>query len=282
LIRDGFWLPQGIGRKPSIGDNPIQQSYHFADSTCGERPAVYFQGLFLKSIEIQREQARLRQSRKRQRHREARLDVQASTMADQMPAAWHKEWLERVRRARACKERARAEVERTSALIPESGRADFAARNRPNTKVSLTELRNCFTREKLKAKQAAENSHSAEYDDGYPEDWRPPRHEIELLDGTALCLERLQPGDWGWWLIACSGKGGLSDKRVRGYRIEGDRCCTVAGGVRPFNPPAMAWQRAERLFAAACVCHDACVTSRPEYWLVASARPPSRIFSGRT
>jgi len=260
-------------------------SFGPADSRCREwQINLYFQEFFgLTTVETRREQARIRQLRKRQRDREARLDFQATTIAARMPEERRADWLERVRRNRAGKERALAEVERTSVLIPESRRADFLARNRSNTKVSLPELHRRFTREKLKAERAAEDWGSAVGDD-HPEDWSPPRHEIELLDGTlSLCLERVQPGSWAWWLIAIYGKGGLSDKRVRGYRRHGGGICLDDGGlgVRPINPVAMAWQRAKRLFAAACVCHDACVTTRPDYWLVASARPPSRIFSGR-
>jgi hypothetical protein len=94
-----------------------------------------------------RDQARLRQARKRQRGREERLDLETEARAMRVPEAWRSEWKERVQRHRERKARAAIEVEKVLPLIPDSGRREFVKRNRPHTKVSLAEFQNHFVRE---------------------------------------------------------------------------------------------------------------------------------------
>jgi hypothetical protein len=94
-----------------------------------------------------RDQARLRQARKRQRDREKRLDLETEARATHVPEAWRSEWKERVQRYRERKARAAVEVEKVLPLIPDSGRREFVKRNRPHTKVSLAEFQNHFVRE---------------------------------------------------------------------------------------------------------------------------------------
>jgi hypothetical protein len=222
----------------------------------------------LKSIEIQREQARLRQLRKRQRDREARLDAQATAMAARMPEEWRADWLGRVRRNRAGKGGARAEVERTSALIPQSGRADFLARNRPNTKVSLAELRNRFVREKGKIERA-DQVWRAEH---YQEDLRANRcHDDEIEDDIGQ-----QWSPWGPWDERYPGSP--PKKFVEWINNEPRYAGT---GEQRVNTDAMARQRVARLLAAASKCHSAAITSRPEYALVSPARLVLTRLRGR-
>jgi hypothetical protein len=211
-----------------------------------------------------RDQARLRQARKRQRDREARFDVQAIAIADRMPPAWRKDFLERVKRNREGKERASIQVNKAAASIPDEHRAEFLASHRQNTKVSLAEIQRRFVREKSKAKQWPEKEPETD-------DWVPPSRDVSvpLLNGMQIQLDREEviPGSWLWWTIALDGEGGLSDKRRNSGMYPS----------RHFNEAAMAFLGAQRSMAAASKCHCACVTSRPEYWLVAS-RPPVRFF----
>jgi hypothetical protein len=216
-----------------------------------------------------RDKARLRQWRKRQRDREARIDLQATTIAAQMPPKWRDEWLKRVKRNRSRAERANAEIEKALPSIPEPGRDAFLARNRPNTKVSLAELRNRFAREKRMAGQAEQDRLTREYEDYGPDLWTPARGANEYiipLLGSRIEVKffapACQPGSGWWWLIAVGGEGGLSDKCLSDWR---------GGRVgRRFNPAAMAFLRAARLHATACRWHSAIITSRPEYWLVST------------
>jgi hypothetical protein len=168
-----------------------------------------------------------------------------------MPTEWRVDWLQRVRRNRAGKERALAEVEKALALIPESGRDAFRARNRQNTKVSLPELHNRFIREKAKI-EAAE------------QDWRDEAYEgdeVATVDADQAC-------------------------EVWGDRYPGSPPIEIVRRIAEYNLPsyhldrgAMDWQRAARLLAAACGCHDASVTSRPEYWLLVTRLPTVNNFS---
>jgi hypothetical protein len=236
--------------------------------------------------ERKRELARQRQLRKRRRDREARLDLKASTIAGQMPLAWRDEWLQRVERNRARSKRAAAEVEKTLPSIPESGRADFLERNRPNTRISIPELRNRFAREKWKGERADERRRDAEYSDeevgGCEDDWEPSSRGNVLIfkrelgprdwyDPNAIEIRFTElplPGSEYWWMLLVYGEGGLGDKRVGGWRLSP-------------NVIAIAWHREERRLAIACKCHNACVTSRPEYGLPAANRAPFRIFVPR-
>jgi hypothetical protein len=206
--------------------------------------------------ERERDQARLRAARKRQRDRETRLDVRAIAIADQMPASWRQDWLKRVKRNREGKERASVEVNKAAASIPDEHRAEFLASHWQNTKVSINELRNRFVREKSRAKQWPEKPQV--------DNWAPaPRDDpVPLLSGFSVPLsngmqihldqqEEVTPGSWLWWTIA----------------LDGAR----------WSRPAMAWRSAQKAAAAASKCHCACVTSRPEYWRVAS-QPPIHIF----
>jgi hypothetical protein len=158
----------------------------------------------------QRDQARRRQARKRQRDREVRLDLQATAIAEQMPARWRQEWLERVKRNRARKGRARVEVEKTLPLIPETAHPEFQARNRTNTKVSIAELRNRFFREKAKIEKAKRDWRAVHYEGGEPHNgdgWNsrypgsPPiswveelaaRHPVppDRIDTAAMAMQR--------------------------------------------------------------------------------------------
>jgi hypothetical protein len=196
----------------------------------------------------EREQARLRQARKRRRDFEARLDVRAIAIADQMPPSWRKDWLKRVKRNREGKERASVEVNKAAASIPNEHRADFLAGHRQNTKFSLAELRNRFVREKEKARKTDAPTQDQYSGGGERGVWQDSR-------------------GWGLW----------GDRYPGSPPIEFVRWIAEVMPRPPRKGRGMAWQRAERLLAAACVCHDASVTSRPEYWLVAN-RPPVRIF----
>src|SRR5262249_20877328 len=69
------------------------------------------------SIEIQRDQSRLRQARKRRRDREVRLDLEARTIADQMPAAWREEFLKLFHKEHGRAGRAKAEIEKALLVI---------------------------------------------------------------------------------------------------------------------------------------------------------------------
>jgi hypothetical protein len=212
-----------------------------------------------------RDQARLRQLRKRQRDRKDRVDLKAQTIADQMPASWRAEWLDRARRNRATKQRAAVEVEKTLVFIPKARHSEFLARNRPHTKVSLAELRNRFTREKQRAEQTRAEVVDGVLDDecDHDEPWWsdcgnfvPPMEREAAWDSIML-----HPGSPDWWESALYEEGGL--------------LCGPAemGEAVLINPAAMAWRRARKRQAAACVCQSACVTSQPEYWLV-SIQPP--------
>jgi len=72
----------------------------------------------------------------------------------------------------------------------------------------------------------------------------------------------IRPGSWDFWGTAIYVEGGFAYKPPIG-----------SGEARPINPAAMAWRRAQRRQAAACMCHSASMTSQPEFWLV-SVRPP--------
>jgi hypothetical protein len=203
----------------------------------------------------EREQARLRQARKRRRDLEAILDVRAIAIADQMPPSWRKDWLKRVKRNREGKERAGVEVNRAAASIPDEHRPAFLASHRQNMKVSLAELQRRFVREKSRAKLWPEDK--PEEDDWVPvpaprDDFVPHRLSVPLLNGIQLDQE-VTPGSWLWWTIALDGA--------------------------EWSGPAVAWRSAQRAVASASKCHCACVTSRPEYWHVASEPAVRRIFS---
>jgi hypothetical protein len=127
-----------------------------------------------------RDQARLRQARKRQRGREERLDLETEARATRVPEAWRSEWKERVQRYRERKARAAIEVEKVLPLIPDSGRREFVKRNRPHTKVSLAEFQNRFVREmawRERLEQREREFVAAQYKDnqvgGVPEDGIP-------------------------------------------------------------------------------------------------------------
>jgi hypothetical protein len=227
-----------------------------------------------------RDQNRLRALRKREREREARIDVQTEAIANEMPEAWRDEWRERVKRNRSRAERAKAEVEKALPAIPESGRQDFIASSRLHTKVSLAELRNHFMREKQRAEQTEEDDPAFVCGD-CPEDWTRSRYSqgVQFLDGHIPKAKEItkfsplwwgyvreredqpgsdQPGSTWWWMFAVYGEGGFSDERPFPRHIERS------------NHYATAFLRAERENATACRYHSASITSRPEYWLVAT------------
>ena len=231
-------------------------------------------------IEIRRDQARLRQARKRRRDRKARRALRADAIAERMPPEWRADWFKRVARNDTGKERARIELEKMLAFIPAEHRSEFLGNNRRHVKLSLPELRNRFVREKQKAEQAflqEEEQKAEQADDQW---WEFDEHQKNALRDWqwecdvkgGLLHPRLIPEfrllllEWDLrWTFAFMGQGGILDKRV-------DR-------DRPFNPIAMDWLRQAKRLNHASVCHGACVTSRPEYFLVADGHPPLRIFA---
>jgi hypothetical protein len=237
-------------------------------------------------IEIRRDRARLRQARKRQRDRKARLALRADAIAERMPPEWRADWFKRVARNDTGKERARIELEKMLAFIPAEHRSEFLGNNRRHVKLSLPELRNRFVREKQKAEQAVlqeeqavlqeEGQKAGQGDDQYWAEKYDEHHktglmlqdcDVEggLLHPRLIPIFRLHRPEWEVrWTFALSGQGGILDKRVH--------------SDRPFNPFAMDWLRQAKRLKHASVCHGTCVTSRPEYFLVAARHPPLRIF----
>jgi hypothetical protein len=169
-----------------------------------------------------REQARIRQARKRHREREARLDLQTEAAAERIPPEWRAEFRQRIKRSRARKARAAVEVERTVPLISESGRAEFVARNRTHAKVSITKLRKRFVREKEKAAQFYQRWWEAHYMD----------NEIVGADDRDECYGGRYPGS-----PPISAVQALAARHVPGSTI-------------PLDTAAMTNQRAARLAAA--------------------------------
>jgi hypothetical protein len=104
----------------------------------------------------QREQARIRQARKRQRGRADRISDQADEAAETLPLGWRAEFLDLVRKARARADGARVEVEKTAVLFAgNTGRQQYLKSNYRNTKVSIPRLLNEFVRQKTKIAHAA-------------------------------------------------------------------------------------------------------------------------------
>src|SRR3954467_13741131 len=104
----------------------------------------------------EREQARVRQARKRQRDRGDKISEQADAAAETLPFGWRPEFLNFVRKARGRAEAARAQVEKTAVLFGDGpGRQQYLKSNYQNTKVSITRLRNEFIKQKTKIAQAA-------------------------------------------------------------------------------------------------------------------------------
>jgi hypothetical protein len=167
---------------------------------------------------VTRDQARIRQARKRRRDREARLDLRAKTIAEQMPPAWRAEWLKSVQHGRGRAKRAAAEVDRMLAFIPSGDHSKFVARNRPHAKFSLTAQHNHFLRMKEKQRRVEADQRATEKRqrgeaEGYDPNVWPPL----FSDDVGVMLGELWrkvpflfgPGSWWWWAFACEGEGGF-------------------------------------------------------------------------
>jgi hypothetical protein len=172
-----------------------------------------------------RDQARLRQARKRQRDREERLDLETEARAMRVPEAWRPEWVKRVRQNRERKARVAIEVEKVLPLIPDSGRREFVKRNRPHTKVSLAELQNHFVRDIARHKRLEQRERefvAAQYEGDVPEaetpfdGWStrypgsPPLWWMQKLAEKPLCQWHTRPIDQKLLKIQRAARFGVS------------------------------------------------------------------------
>jgi hypothetical protein len=133
----------------------------------------------------QREQARIRQARKRQRERVDRISDQADAAAETIPLGWRAEFLDLVRKARARADGARGEVEKTAVLFVDRGRQQYLKSNYRNTKVSIPRLLNEFIRQKTKIAQAAAITNNELVGGCSSDDYLDP-DEIDWTDLDAL------------------------------------------------------------------------------------------------
>lgn len=101
--------------------------------------------------DLQREQARVRQARQRDRARADRLEQQAENEATKLPRAWQPEFLHFVSSARERASKALIQVEKSALRLTEGVARDaYLKHHRRNTKVSISRLRDEFVRHKKK------------------------------------------------------------------------------------------------------------------------------------
>jgi hypothetical protein len=142
----------------------------------------------MKQADPQREQARIRQARKRQRERVDRISDQADAAAETLPLGWRAEFLDLVRKARARADGARVEVEKTAVLFADdSGRQRYLKANYRNTKVSIPRLLNEFIRQKTKIAHAAAITNNELLGDYYHDECIDP-DEIDWTDLNELAF----------------------------------------------------------------------------------------------
>jgi hypothetical protein len=152
-----------------------------------------------------REQARLRQSRRRRRVRADQLDDRAAIEAAKMPLAWQAEFLAYVSKERERARKAEAEVETTALMFPEGPVRDlYRKRNYRNTYVSIPTLRREYVKRKVKLVKIELAGHAEllsgdakNDDDMYDDDALHPEEVAEILNGASLqdVAEYLGEGD---------------------------------------------------------------------------------------
>ena len=143
----------------------------------------------------QREQARVRQSRKRGRDRADRIEQHAEDEAAKLPRAWQPEFLHFVSSARARAEKALIQVEKSALLLPEGVARDaYLKRNNKTTKVSIPRLYKEFVRRKENL-ALVELYRDAEYEWGNDDDDRPTIEFFDLGDFQALAWLLGDPED---------------------------------------------------------------------------------------
>jgi hypothetical protein len=142
----------------------------------------------MKQADSQREQARIRQARKRQRERGDRISDQADSAAETLPLGWRAEFLDLVGKARARAQGARLEVEKAAVLfMDDTGRQQYLKSNYRNTKVSIPRLLNEFIKQKTKIARAAAITNNELLGDYCHDEWVDP-DEIDWTDLDQLAF----------------------------------------------------------------------------------------------